>query len=36
MMIHDIEDDHILQDSIQESSMSSKYDFENGGFLIHS
>ena len=35
MMIRDVKDDRILQDSSQESSMSSKYDFEDGGFLIN-
>ena len=35
MMIHDVKDDPILKDSSQEPSMSSKYDFEDRGFLIH-
>ena len=30
-MIHDDEDDPILQDSSQEPTMSSKYDIEDGG-----
>ena len=29
------EDDPILQDSSQEPSVSSKYDFEDGGLLRH-
>ena len=33
MMIHDVKDDPILQDSSQELSTSSKYDFKDGGFL---
>ena len=35
IMIHDVKDDPILQDSSQESLMSSKYDFEDRGFLTH-
>ena len=34
-MIHNAKDDPILQDSSQEPSASSKYDFEDGGFLRH-
>ena len=34
-MIHDVKDDPILQDSSQEPSMSSKYDFQDVGFLTH-
>ena len=34
-MIHDFKNDPILQVSSQEISMSSKYDFEDGGFLKH-
>ena len=33
MMIHDFEDDPMLQVSSQEPSVSSKYDFEDGGIL---
>ena len=33
MMINDVKDDPILKDSSQEPSTSSKYDFEDGGFL---
>ena len=35
MMIQDVKDDSILQDSTQEPSTSPKYDFEDWGFLIH-
>ena len=34
-MIQDFKDDLILQVSSQEPSASSKYDFEDGGFLTH-
>ena len=34
-MIKDIKGDPILQDSSQEPSASSKYDFEDRGFLTH-
>ena len=34
-MIHDVKDDPILQESSQEPSMSSKYDFKDVGFLTH-
>ena len=34
-MIYDIKDDPILQDSSQEPSMSSKYDFKDNRCLIH-
>ena len=33
MMIHDVKDDPIRQDSSQEPSMFSKYDFGDGGVL---
>ena len=35
MMIHDIKYELILQDSSQDPSMSSKYDFSDGRFFIH-
>ena len=35
MMIQDVKDDLILQDFSQEPSTSSKYDFEDGGFLTN-
>ena len=33
MMIHDVKYGPTLQDSSQEPSTSSQYDFEDGGFL---
>ena len=33
MKIHDVKDDPILQDSSQEPSTPSEYDFKDGGFL---
>ena len=33
--MHNVNDDPILTESSQEPSMSSKYDFEDGGFLKH-
>ena len=35
MTIHDVKDDPILQNASQKPSMSSKYDFEDRGFLTH-
>ena len=35
MIIYDAKDDPILQYSSQKPSKSSKYDFEDGGFLTH-
>ena len=34
-LIQQVKDDPILQVSSQEPSASSKYDFEDGGFLRH-
>ena len=34
-MIHDVKDVPILKETSQEPSMSSKYDFEDVGFLTH-
>ena len=34
-LIQQVKDDPILQVSSQEPSVSTKYDFEDGGFLTH-
>ena len=35
MLIYDVKDEPILQNSSQDPSTSSKYDFKDGDFLTH-